>query len=116
MVVDSGHNPSALEALVVSLGAFKGTRSTVVPPATGDRSDKVIIRQAEILAPHFERVILETETKRGLPSVIVPWDCDEEHRKQVERSQHDRSSCSLTSGRGSVGRRSNPRHPLVGKG
>jgi cyanophycin synthetase len=74
VIVDFGHNPSAMEALVTSLGAFKGTRRTVVLSADGDRSDEVIIRQAGILAPHFDRVVLyeESARDRGRPTGEIP--------------------------------------------
>jgi cyanophycin synthetase len=65
VIVDFGHNPSAMKALVASLGAFEGSRRTVVLSADGDRSDEVIVRQAEILAPHCDRVVLYEEPARN---------------------------------------------------
>ena len=50
VIVDFGHNPSAIESLVASLDAFEGRRRTVVLSADGDRRDEVIVRQAELLA------------------------------------------------------------------
>jgi cyanophycin synthetase len=64
IVVDFGHNPSALESLAGSLAAFPGARRTVVLSADGDRRDEVIVRQAEILADAFDRVILYEEGVR----------------------------------------------------
>ena len=65
VIVDFGHNPSAMEALADSMKAFAGQRRTVVLSADGDRLDDVIIRQAEILAPHFDRVVLYEEPARN---------------------------------------------------
>jgi cyanophycin synthetase len=65
VIVDFGHNPSALEALVESMRAFHGRRRTVVLSADGDRRDEVIVRQAEILAPHFDLVVLYEEQSRN---------------------------------------------------
>ncbi len=64
VIVDFGHNPSALVSLVESLPAFPGRRRTVVLSADGDRRDEVIHRQAEILADAFDRVILYEESAR----------------------------------------------------
>src|SRR5262249_9398462 len=92
VIVDFGHNPSALSALVESLGAFGGRRRTVVLSADGDRGDDVIVRQAEILAPAFDRVVLYEEPvrnrgrgpgeipallRRGLESVARPPEIEE---------------------------------------
>ena len=65
VIVDFGHNPDAVSALVSSLDAFEGKRRTLVLSADGDRSDAVIIRQAEILAPAFDRIILHEEPTRN---------------------------------------------------
>jgi cyanophycin synthetase len=65
VIVDSGHNASALEAVVRSLTAFEGRRRTAVVSADGDRRDDVIVRQAEILAPHFDNFVLYEESRRN---------------------------------------------------
>jgi cyanophycin synthetase len=65
VIVDFGHNPSALESIVESMCAFNGRRRTVVLSADGDRRDDVVTRQAEILAPHFDRVVLYEEPARN---------------------------------------------------
>lgn len=65
VIVDFGHNPDALAALVASLDAFEAQRRTVVLSADGDRQDDVIIRQAQILAPAFARIILHEEPARN---------------------------------------------------
>jgi cyanophycin synthetase len=74
VIVDFGHNPSALSSLAASLDAFEGRRRTVVLSADGDRRDEVIIRQAEILAPSFDRVIVyeEPARNRGRASGEIP--------------------------------------------
>ncbi len=67
IILDFGHNPSAMQMLVESLSAFPGGRRTLVLSAAGDRSDSVIVRQARILADAFDEVILydEASLKRG---------------------------------------------------
>ena len=61
IILDFGHNPSAMQGLVESLPAFPGGRRTLVLSAAGDRSDAVIVRQARILADAFDEVILYEE-------------------------------------------------------
>ncbi len=72
VVVDYGHNPSALEALVDALNQFSARRRTAVFTAEGDRRDQDIIRQAEILGNAFDSVYLyEYKDLRGrTPGVI----------------------------------------------
>jgi len=65
IIVDFGHNPDAVAALVDSMNAFEGKRKTLVLSADGDRSNEVIIRQAEILAPAFDRIIIHEEPARN---------------------------------------------------
>ena len=65
VVLDFGHNPSAIEALVEALGQFPHERRTLVLSADGDRRDEVIVRQAEILGAAFDHVILYEEHKRN---------------------------------------------------
>ena len=65
VIVDFGHNPDAVAALAASLDAFEGKRRTLVLSADGDRSDAVIMRQAELLAPAFDRIILHEEPVRN---------------------------------------------------
>jgi len=61
IILDFGHNPSAMQGLVESLQAFPVGRRTLVLSAAGDRSDSVIVRQARILADAFDEVILYDE-------------------------------------------------------
>ena len=58
VIVDYGHNPSALEALIEAIEQFPPSRRTVVYTAAGDRRDCDMIRQGEQLGDAFDRVIL----------------------------------------------------------
>jgi cyanophycin synthetase len=58
VIVDYGHNPSALEALIDAIEQFPPSRRTVVYTAAGDRRDCDMIRQGEQLGDAFDRVIL----------------------------------------------------------
>jgi cyanophycin synthetase len=66
VIVDYGHNPSALEALIDAIEQFPPSRRTVVYTAAGDRRDCDMIRQGEQLGDAFDRVILyEDHYTRG---------------------------------------------------
>ena len=65
VVIDFGHNPSALEALVETLDQFPNERRSVVFSADGDRKDDAILRQSEIIGRSFDRVILYEEDVRN---------------------------------------------------
>lgn len=66
VVLDYGHNPSALVAMCDALNQFPADRRSVVYSAAGDRRDCDLIRQGEILAGYFDRVILyEDQYLRG---------------------------------------------------
>jgi cyanophycin synthetase len=68
VVIDYGHNPSALLALIEALDQFPHQRRTAVYTAAGDRRDCDMIRQAEILGDAFDAVILyEDHYLRGRP-------------------------------------------------
>ena len=58
VIVDYGHNPSALEALIEAVEQFPLSRRTVVYTAAGDRRDCDMVRQGEQLGDAFDRVIL----------------------------------------------------------
>jgi cyanophycin synthetase len=64
IILDYGHNPSAVVSLVESLEKFPHKRRTVVYGADGDRRDDQIMRQSEILGDAFDRVILYEEPSR----------------------------------------------------
>ncbi len=66
VIVDYGHNPSALEALIEAVDQFPHRRRTSVFSAAGDRRDEDIIRQGRQVADAFDRVILyEDACNRG---------------------------------------------------
>lgn len=58
VIMDYGHNVSSLECLIEALAQFPHRRRTVVYSAAGDRRDCDLLRQAELLADAFDRVIL----------------------------------------------------------
>lgn len=58
VVVDYGHNPSALVALIDSLEQFPHERRLVVYSAAGDRRDCDMVRQGELLGDAFDTVII----------------------------------------------------------
>jgi cyanophycin synthetase len=66
VILDYGHNPSALLALIDAIEQFPHERKSIVYSAAGDRRDCDFIRQAEILGDTFDRVILyEDHYRRG---------------------------------------------------
>jgi cyanophycin synthetase len=66
VIVDYGHNVSSLLAMIDAMGQFPHRRRTVVYTSAGDRRDFDIIRQGELLAGAFDRVILyEDQYVRG---------------------------------------------------
>ena len=66
IVLDYGHNASALVALNEALSKFSSKRRKVVYTAAGDRRDVDIKRQAELLAGFFDEIyIYEDQCTRG---------------------------------------------------
>lgn len=66
IVLDYGHNSSALLALHDALAKFSHKRRKVVYTAAGDRRDVDIRRQAELLAGFFDEIyIYEDQCTRG---------------------------------------------------
>jgi cyanophycin synthetase len=66
VVADYGHNASSLLAVIDAFQQFPHGHRTVVYSAAGDRRDVDMIRQGEILADHFDRIILyEDQYVRG---------------------------------------------------
>jgi len=63
VILDYGHNPSAVAALIDAVGRFPGRTRTAVFSAAGDRPDDSIIRQAAMVGDAFDRVILYDEPK-----------------------------------------------------
>jgi cyanophycin synthetase len=58
VILDYGHNPSAVAALVEALDMFPQQRRSIVFSCEGDRRDEDVIRQTEILGDSFDNVIL----------------------------------------------------------
>jgi cyanophycin synthetase len=58
VIIDYGHNPSALTAIIDSLPHFVHTRRLAVYSTAGDRRDCDIVRQGELLGHSFDHVIL----------------------------------------------------------
>jgi cyanophycin synthetase len=58
VIVDYGHNTSALAALIEALEVFPHEFRSIVYSAAGDRRDEDMIRQGEFLGENFDRVIL----------------------------------------------------------
>ncbi|HWP04711.1 MAG TPA: cyanophycin synthetase [Polyangiaceae bacterium] len=66
VILDYGHNASALLALQEAISGMRHRRRKVVYTAAGDRRDEDIIRQAEILGGFFHEVyIYEDQCTRG---------------------------------------------------
>ena len=66
IIVDYGHNPDAMQALVRAVEALPARRRTVVISGPGDRRDQDLRRQTEILGDAFDRVVLyEDQCGRG---------------------------------------------------
>jgi cyanophycin synthetase len=58
VIVDYGHNPSALTALIEAIEQFPHSRRSAVYTAAGDRRDCDMVRQGVLLGDHFDHVIL----------------------------------------------------------
>jgi cyanophycin synthetase len=58
LIIDYGHNSSALKSLLSALSNFPNSRRSAVYSAAGDRQDGDMIRQGQMLGHHFDRVIL----------------------------------------------------------
>lgn len=64
IILDFGHNPSAVTALVQAVEQFPATKRHVVYSADGDRSDAQIRQQTANLGGAFDRVVLYEEPGR----------------------------------------------------
>ncbi len=58
VIVDYGHNPSSLKAIIDAVGQFPHDRRTAVYTCAGDRRDVDMVRQGELLGGAFDRVML----------------------------------------------------------
>lgn len=68
IVIDYGHNTSALLALVNAFEKLPHERRLIVYTAAGDRQDFDIIRQAEVIGHGFDFMVLyEDQCTRGRP-------------------------------------------------
>jgi cyanophycin synthetase len=66
VIVDYGHNTSALSALIDAIEMFPNRMRSAVYSAAGDRRDADLVRQGELLGDAFDRVILyEDHYTRG---------------------------------------------------
>ncbi len=66
VVIDYGHNASALVALIDALEKIPHTRRKIVYTAAGDRRDEDIVRQAELIATAFDEIVVyEDQCTRG---------------------------------------------------
>jgi cyanophycin synthetase len=69
VIVDYGHNISAVAALAEAVGRFPHPRKTIAFTGTGDRRDDDIIRQAELIGDAFDRAVLYADKSvRGRPA------------------------------------------------
>ena len=64
VIVDFGHNPDALRAVVAALDSFPQKRRVAVYSSAGDRRDEDIISMGEMLGNAFDRVTLYEDTDR----------------------------------------------------
>ncbi len=68
VIVDYGHNPSSLTAILSAIESFPAQMRTAVYSVAGDRRDCDITRQGELLGNAFDRVLLyEDHYLRGRP-------------------------------------------------
>jgi cyanophycin synthetase len=68
VIVDFGHNPSAIAALVEAIDLFPHPRRTIAVTGTGDRRDEDIIHLGGLIGGAFDRVVLfEDCNRRGRP-------------------------------------------------
>src|SRR5690606_21346566 len=57
VIVDYGHNTSSLVAMLEAIDSFPHSRRTAIYTVAGDRRDVDMIRQGELLAQAFDRII-----------------------------------------------------------
>ena len=78
LVIDDCHNVSALFAVVSALDRFPSRKRTAIYSAGGARRDEDIVRQGEILAAAFDRVILyDDPSATGRARVMSPAFCEQ---------------------------------------
>lgn len=62
VIVDYGHNPSSLQAIIDAVKLFPHVHRTAIYWAAGDRRDCDMIQQGEQLAVAFDRVVIYEDT------------------------------------------------------
>ena len=68
VVIDYGHNPSALLALGEAMAHFPHERRKIIFTVAGDRRDEDIVRQGQIVGDLFDEILLYEEgCRRGRP-------------------------------------------------
>ena len=68
VILDYGHNASALLALIEAVGGFPQPHRTMVYSTAGDRRDCDLVRQGQLLGEAFDHVLLyEDHYTRGRP-------------------------------------------------
>jgi cyanophycin synthetase len=93
LIVDYGHNPSSLLALMDVIQQFPHEKRMAVYSAAGDRRDVDLIRQGEILGEHFDRVIVyEDHYLRGRQ----PGEISARFREGLERGKRVREIREIT--------------------
>jgi cyanophycin synthetase len=66
VIIDYGHNPSAVACLIEALAIFPHRRRSIIFSAEGDRRDEDVIRQMQMLGDAFDTVIIhEYDERRG---------------------------------------------------
>lgn len=58
VIVDYGHNPSSLQAMIDAIKLFPHAHRTAIYSAAGDRRDCDMVQQGEQLAAAFDRVVI----------------------------------------------------------
>src|SRR5204862_484854 len=73
VIVDYGHNPDALRAMIDALQAFPNERRAALFSASGDRRDEDILQIGRMLGDAFDRVILyeDTDLYKRQPGDII---------------------------------------------
>jgi cyanophycin synthetase len=93
LIVDYGHNPSSLLALMAVIQQFPHEKRFAVYSAAGDRRDIDLIRQGEILGDHFDRVIVyEDHYLRGRQ----PGEISARFREGLERGKRSKEIQEIT--------------------
>lgn len=72
IIVDYGHNPDAIRAILQAVQTLPATRKTVVFSGAGDRQDAVLAEMAQDIGHAFDHVLLfEDQCQRGREDGVV---------------------------------------------